>query len=314
MFRRLARRAVRGLLLVVVASFVGFALLARVPGDPARSVLAARGVAEPAPADVAAVRTELDLDRSVPARWAAWAFGAVRGDLGRSWRTGAPVVEALGPRLARTAALALAAACVAVLLALATAPRAAAAAGGAGDRVFRAATTLLASTPAFVLGLLLARWLGAGLGAFPTAGDATPAHYVLPALTLGLLHAAAPARVLRGGLVAELRKPYAVAARARGLAEPDVVERHALRNAAAPFAAIAGLSVRGLLGGAVLVEAVFGFRGLGTLLADAVGARDVPTVAACLLVLAVATVLVQGATDAVVAALDPRARDAEVRR
>lgn len=306
MLRRMARRAARGLLLVLAASFAGFVLLAHVPGEPARSVLAARGIAEPTAAEVAAVRGELGLDRPAPARYVAWAGAAVRGDLGVSWRTGTPVVEALLPRLTRTAALALAAACVAVLLALATAPRAAAAAGGAGDLLFRATTTLLASAPAFVLGLLLARALGAGLGVLPVAGDATAAHYVLPALTLGLLHAAAPARVLRGGLVAELRKPYAVAARARGLAEVDVVDRHALRNAAAPFAALAGLSVRGLLGGAVVVEAVFGFRGLGTLLADAVGARDVPTVAACLAVLALATVLVEVATDAVVAALDPR--------
>lgn len=302
----LLRRALSGLALVVVVTIVAFVLLSRVPGDPARTVLVARGVPLPTPAEVAAVRRELGLGEALPTRYLRWASAALSGDLGTSYRTGGAVADALAPRLARTAVLALVAGALAILLALATAPAAAARPGGVLDRVFGGVTALLSATPAFVLGLALASAFALGLGVLPAAGDATAAHYVLPALTLGLLHAAAPAGVLRGALRSELGRPYAMAARARGLSEADVVGRHALRNAAGPYVALVALSLRSLLGGAVVVETVFGLRGLGTLLVDAVGARDVPIVLACLLVLSVVATLFTGLAEVVAAALDPR--------
>ncbi|MCC7136877.1 MAG: ABC transporter permease [Planctomycetes bacterium] len=287
-------------------SAAAFALLDRLPGEPARAVLAARGVLEPTLAETAQVRSELGLDAPWPARWARWAGAALTGDLGVSWRTGAPVATALGPRLARTAVLALLAGTLATLLALATAPGAAARRGRGGDRVFLGATALLASTPPFVLATSLLLVGAVGLGWFPVAGDTTPAHYVLPVLTLALVHAAGPARVLRRGLVAEARAPYAVAARARGLSEREVVERHALRGAAGPFVALVGLSLRSLLGGAVLVESVFAVRGTGGYLVEALTARDAPAVLGCVAVLSLASVLVHAAGEAVAARLDPR--------
>jgi ABC-type dipeptide/oligopeptide/nickel transport system permease component len=306
---RLAPRIALSAGLLVVAAVVAFGLLQLVPGDAATLILAARGPGEaPTPEEVGRLRAELGLDAPAPVRFLRWAGSALVGDLGDSYRTGRPVAAELGPRIGRTAILGLAAALVSVTLSLAAGLRAALRVGAPFDRAFLAVTSLLAATPVFVLGMALAGALALALGVLPAAGDDTPAHYVLPALTLGLAHAAAPARVLRRGLLEEVPKPYAVAALARGASARDVVEHHALRNAAVPFATLSGLSLRSLLGGSVLVESVFDVRGVGTFLVDSVAFRDVPAVLACVLLFVAVTAAVNLATDVACAAIDPRIR------
>ncbi len=304
----LRRLAVTGGVLLACSVLV-FALLLAVRGDPAETVLRQRlGGEAPSPEAVARLRADLGLDAPAPLRYLRWLAGAATGDFGLSFHTGEPVVAEVGPRLLRTLLLASISGALVVLLSLAAALAAARSPDGVVDHVLGGVMALLAALPVFVLGIGLVLLFAVGMRLLPAAGDLTPAHYVLPALTLGLVGAGAPARVLRGALLAEAARPHAVAARARGASAERVLTRHALPNALVPWAGAAGLSLRGLLGGAVLVETVFDFRGLGSFLVESVHGRDIPAVQAVVLLLVLLTAVVNLATDAAVAALDPRVR------
>lgn len=305
----LAKRiaALGGLLLV--ASLVVFALMQFVPGDPAVLILRERrGGEAPEPQAVRALRHELGLDLPAPVRYVRWLGGVATGHLGYSFRNGEPVAAALAPRLARTLILGTAAGGLALLLSLLWGVSTAARPRGLWNRVSLLLAALLAATPVFVLGLVLALVFSLALGVLPAAGNETPAHYILPVLTLGLAATPVSARVLQRSLRAELSAAYVTAARARGVPEDRVLYVHALRNALLPWLTVGGLVLRGLLAGAVLVETVFDFDGLGRFLVDAVSIRDVPVLQAGILVFVTITVLVNLLTDLGYAALDPRVR------
>jgi len=295
--------------LLLFASVLVFALMEVLPGDPAEIVLTHRqGGEPPSAAAVESLRKSWGLDRPTLTRFLDWMGGAVRGDFGISYATSDPVSSDLFESIGRTLVLALAAGLLVILLSLPWGLSAAARAGGWWDRLSLLLAAVLAATPVFVLGLVLVLVFALVLGVLPAAGNDTLAHYVLPALTLGLVGTAMPARVLRRSLVDELEKSYITAARARGAGRDRVLNAHALRNALLPWTTLVGLAFRGFLGGSVLVEAVFAFRGLGTYLVESVAQRDLPAVQASILVFVAVTVTVNFVTDVACAALDPRLR------
>ena len=295
---RLASAAV----VVVGVTFLVFLLLHLVPGDPVEVMLGEYATA----GDRAALREALGLDRPLAAQWFAFVEGLLRGDLGTSLASGRPVIALLAESLRMTALLALAGLGVAVGLGLPLGVLAALARGRAWDAATSALAVLGMSIPNFVLGPLLMLVFAVLLGWFPIGGADGARALVLPALTLGTSLAAIIARMSRAAMIDVLGEPYVLAARARGLEERRVVLVHALRNAALPIVTTLGLQLGALLGGAVITETVFGWPGLGLLVVESIHRRDYPVVQACVLVIALAYVLVNTLTDLLCAWLDPR--------
>jgi ABC-type dipeptide/oligopeptide/nickel transport system permease component len=300
---RLAGRAITRLVPVLLAiSLLVFSIVHVIPGDPA--VIAA-GL-EASPATVERIRRDLGLDQPLPAQFAAFVGRTLRGDLGTSVRTGAPVGQEIRDRLPHTAVLAGGGVLLAVGLGLLIGVASALSASVLADRVLTAASLLATSTPSYWLALMLMLVFSLVLGWLPAIGVGTPAHYLLPCLALGLQSAGAVARMTRASLREVLAREFLRAARAKGVAPWRAVLRHGLRNAAIPIVSLVGLRVGGLLAGTVLVESVFAVPGVGRMMADAVVARDFPVVQGGVLIVAAMVVAVNALTDVAAAALDPR--------
>jgi ABC-type dipeptide/oligopeptide/nickel transport system permease component len=257
---------------------------------------------------VAELRTSLGLDRPLLEQYVSFLRHAVTGDLGRSFRTGQPVTTMMAERLPATAELAAAAMVVAVIIALPLGVIAAVWRGTAAD--YGAMTFALAgvSIPNFWLGPLLAIVFAVELGWLPVSGRGTPAHLVLPAVSLGLALAAILARMTRASLLDELNELYVRAARARGVSASAAVIGHALRNSLVPLVTIVALQFGAVLTGAVITETIFAWPGIGRLLIQSIGFRDYPMVQGCILLIAVTYVTVNLVTDVLYGVLDPRIR------
>jgi ABC-type dipeptide/oligopeptide/nickel transport system permease component len=300
---RLVGRAVARLLPVLLAiALLVFSVVHIIPGDPA--VIAA-GL-EASPATVERIRRDLGLDQPLPAQFASFVVRTLRGDLGTSIRTGAPVGQEILDRLPHTAILAAGGVLLAVGLGLVMGVASALSYSVFADRALTATSLLATSTPSYWLALMLMLVFSLVLGWLPAIGVGTPAHYVLPCVALGLQSAGAVARMTRASLRDVLSRDFLRAARAKGLWRWQAVVRHGLRNAAIPIVSLIGLRIGGLLAGTVLVESVFAVPGVGRMMADAVVARDFPVVQGGVLVVATMVVAVNSLTDLASASLDPR--------
>lgn len=308
-------RAVLGRLGQAVGTLSGagvliFGMLALTPGDPARRVLAARGITEPSPVAIAATRAELRLDDPLVLRFQQWVTGVVTGDLGLSWQTGRPVVEEFATRLPATLRLTAAALALAVVLAVLLALAAAARPNRWPDAVSRAAALAMLVVPGFVLGVVILDVLVVRWGYGRVIADGTWATVFLPALTLALGSAAVWSRVLRTSLLEAASAPYLRVSAARGASRWRQLCVHQLPNATPPFLTMVGLGTAGLLGGAPIVESVFTWPGVGRYTVEAIEARDMPVVAGFTLLTVVAYVLASLVIDLLCTLIDPRLRDA----
>lgn len=304
-FARLAAAALRRLVPVLAAiSILVFSIVHLIPGDPA--VIAA-GL-EASPATVEAIRRDLGLDQPLPVQYVRFVTRALTGDFGMSVRTGAPVGQEILDRLPHTARLAAGGVLLAVLLGMAAGVAAALTASVAIDRLLSAASLVAASTPSYWLALMLMLLFSVELGWLPAIGVGSWRHYLLPCLALGLQSAGAVARMTRASVREVLTKDFLRAARAKGVPEMRVLLVHGLGNALLPVLSLVGLRIGGLLAGTVLVESVFAVPGVGRMMADAVVARDFPVVQGGVLVVAAMVVVVNGLTDLLAGALDPRVR------
>lgn len=302
---RLIGQAVLRLAPVLAAiSLLVFSIVHVIPGDPA--VIAA-GL-EASPATVERIRRDLGLDLPLPVQYGRFVVRALRGDLGMSIRTGVPVAREVLDRLPHTAILTAGGVALAVGLGLVAGLGAALSRRVLVDRLLTAGSLLAASTPSYWLALMLMLVFSVTLGWLPAIGVGTPLHYVLPCLALGLQSAGAVARMTRATVRDVLGQDFLRAARAKGVPEWRVLIRHGLRNALLPVLTLVGLRIGGLLAGTVLVESVFAVPGVGRMMVDAVVARDFPVVQGGVLVVAAMVVVVNGLTDVVARALDPRVR------
>ncbi|HUU35785.1 MAG TPA: ABC transporter permease [Vicinamibacterales bacterium] len=302
--RLIVRAGLRLAPVLVALSLLVFSIVHLIPGDPA--VIAA-GL-EASPATVTRIRHDLGLDRPLPVQYWLFVTRALGGDLGTSVRTGAPVGREILDRLPHTAVLAAGGVTLAAALGLVAGLAAALSRRVLVDRMLTAVSLLAASTPSYWLALMLMLVFAVALGWLPAIGVGTPAHYVLPCLALGLQSAGAIARMTRASVRDVLGQDFLRAARAKGVTEWRVLLRHGLRNALLPVLSLIGLRVGGLLAGTVLVESVFAVPGVGRMMVDAVVARDFPVVQGGVLVIAAMVVIVNGVTDVVAGALDPRVR------
>ena len=304
----MTRHCLRRLLLTIpvllgVATLV-FSLIHLVPGDPVQAMLGESA----SPAEVELLRARLGLDRPLAAQYVAFITGAATGNLGTSLRTNQSVAGAIAERMPATFALAVTAMVIAVLIALPLGIVAAVRAGTLVDHVAITGAMFGISMPTFWLGPLLAIVFAVWLGWLPVSGYGTVAHVVLPAVTLGAPLSAVLARITRASLLEELREPYVLAARARGVSGARAVINHALRNSLIPIVTVLGLQLGSVLTGAVITETIFAWPGVGRLLVQAIAARDYPTVQGCILFIAVTYVAVNLVIDLLYGVLDPRIR------
>ena len=302
--RFIARRLLLTLPVLVGVATLVFSLIHLVPGDPVEAMLGESASRQ----DVANLRQQLGLDRPLYVQYGAFLRGAVIGDLGRSLRTGQRVTAAIAERMPATIELAMAAMLFAIVVAV---PLGIAAAVRSGTAIDHGATTLALigiSLPGFWLGPVLAILFAVELGWLPVSGRGTPAHLVLPAITLGAPLAAVLARMTRASVLEEIREQYVLAARARGISRTRAVLRHAFRNSLIPIVTVLGLQVGAVLTGAVITETIFAWPGVGRLLIQSITFRDYPLVQGCILLIAVAYVGMNLLTDVVYGLLDPRIR------
>jgi peptide/nickel transport system permease protein len=306
------RRLVALLATLGFVSVLVFVAIRVLPGDP---VLVMAGP-EANPEVVARLRTAMGLDRPLPVQYAEWIGGVVRGDLGVSLQYDVPVARLVASRLPVTLPLTAMAATLAVLVAVPLGVYAATRAGRPGDYL----TIVIAQTglavPGFWAGLLFILLFSVHLGWFRSGGfegwaeGIWPAlrSLVLPAAALGLFQIAVLVRATRAALLEVLGEEFVRTARAKGVPEPLVVAKHALRNALIPVVTVAGLQLGQLLAGSIVLESVFALPGLGRLALGAITARDLPVVQGVTLFVASCIVVINFAVDLSYAWLDPRIR------
>jgi peptide/nickel transport system permease protein len=265
---------------------------------------------------IAMIRANLGLDRSIPEQFVIWFGHLLQGDLGQSYYYKLPVTELIAQRLEPTLSLAVVTITLAVLIAVPLGVVAAWRFGGWLDRGVMAFSVLGFSVPVFVSAYLLIWLVSLKLGWLPVQGYKRIGdglgpwlyHLTLPAITLSLIYIALIARVTRASVLETLGEDYIRTARAKGLPEVLVLQRHALANAAVPIITVIGIGIALLIGGVVVTESVYAIPGLGRLTVDAVLARDFPTVQGVILLFSFVYVLVNLLVDLSYVFFDPRIR------
>lgn len=300
----LARRLVQAVLILLGVAAITFLLLYFLPADPA-VLIAGRSAT---PQMVAAIRHELGLDQPLVMQFLHYVGNLLHGDLGRSYTQKTEVLPLILARLPATLVLMAAGIVVEVALGLTFGIIAAVRRGGFIDRSVMMLSFVGVSSPQFVVALLLLYVFAATLGWFPMSGFGTARHVVLPALTLGVLGAGWYARMVRSAMIEVLRQDYVRTAHAKGLSGRRVVLGHALPNALLPIIAMVGIDIGQFMSGVVVVEAVYGWPGIGQLAWQAIQQVDVPIIMGVTLVSALAIVLGNLLADFVAPFVDPRIR------
>ena len=304
MARYLLRRLGQALFILLGITLVTYLLLFLLPADPVRQI-AGRSAT---PEVVENIRRQLGLDLPWWQQYLRYLGNLLQGDLGRSYVQKTEVATLILARLPATLLLMAAAIVVELAIGLTAGILAASRRGRPLDRVLMVASFTAVSAPQFVVGILLLYLFAVQLAWLPLGGYGTFAHLVLPALTLGLLGGGWYARMTRSAMIDVLRQDYIVTARAKGAGPGRVLLVHALRNAALPIIAMIGLDVGMFMSGAVVVESVFGWPGIGQLTWQAIQTVDIPIIVGVTTVAAGFIVLGNLLADLVAPFVDPRIR------
>lgn len=309
------KRILVAIVLVWVVATIIFSILHLIPGDPAVLLSSSGGVLPP-PEAIEALREEMGLNRPILEQYFSYLGGLLVGDLGNSFQDGYPVGKEIATRLPRTLELIFAATILAIAIGLPLGAVAARRQGSAMDKALSYLASLQLSMPVFVIGTLLIllfaqtlRWVPAG-GYVPLATDPWKhlVHLSMPAFTIAVGLSAVIFRMARTTIIETLEREWVRTARAKGLADRQVMRRHVIRNALGPVLTVVGLTVGTLLGGTVLVEYVFNWPGLSGFLVSAVEQRDYPAVQSIVLVISFLFILINLCVDLLYSVLDPRIR------
>jgi peptide/nickel transport system permease protein len=299
-----AKRLIQSAAILFGVAAITFVLLYALPADPARMLAGRSATAQ----TVANIRHELGLDQPLLWQFFHYVTGILQGDLGRSYAQKTEVITLIAARLPATLTLMAAGIFVEVLLGAALGALAALNRGGFVDRLVMMSAFVGVSAPQFVVALLLLYVFAATLGWFPMSGYGTVAHVVLPAMTLGLLGAGWYARMVRSAMIDVLNQDYIRTARAKGLSARRVIFRHALPNAVLPIIAMIGIDIGQFMGGVVVVEAVYGWPGIGQLAWQAIQQVDIPIIMGVTLTSALAIIIGNLIADLIAPVIDPRIR------
>lgn len=312
MLRYTLKRALSLIISLAVASLVIFMVIEIAPGDPASYMLGVNAQ----PDTVAALRAELGLDLPKWQRYLAWVGGMLGGDFGTSYTYRVPVAELISDRLQVSGPLALYALALSTVIAFPTGIYAAARRGRAGDVAVMGATQLGVAVPNFWFAMMLVLVFAVNLRWFDSGGFrgwdqgfwVAMKSLTLPAIALALPQAAILARVMRSSLIDILGEDFMRTARAKGLSARQALWRHGVRNALIPVLTIIGLQFSFLLAGAIIIENLFYLPGLGRLIYQAIGSRDLIVVESLVMLLVFAVITVNFLVDLAYAAVDPRLR------
>ncbi|MEV7021360.1 ABC transporter permease [Kitasatospora sp. NPDC093558] len=308
----LLKRLPSGLLVLALASFLVFLILRLIPGDPATTLAGP----DATPATVAAIRAQLGLDQPLFGQYLSWLGHLLTGDLGPSYAIGGQVADLIGDGIAATVQLTAGALLLVVLIAVPLAVLGATTRRRPVAAAVRAVTTAVLAVPPFVTGVLLVLVFAVSLRLLPAGGhqslldapDLAVQYLLMPAICLALPSAAILARYLKDGIERALAEDYVRTATALGVSRRRILWQHVLPNALPPAVTVLGLQIGQLVAGAVLVERIFAWPGLGQLIEQGVARRDYPVVQDLLLLVVAVYVTVQLLTDLVHAWLDPRVR------
>lgn len=307
LLRRLFIRLLGAVVVVWGAATLAFAVLKFVPGDPVDVMLGANSTASE---DVRQqIRSDLGLDQPVISQYLGYLGRLITGDLGMSYRLQKPVATVITEQLGPTIGLALASMVIALLLAIVVSV---AARGPITRRIAEFLELLALSSPGFWTGLLLLTIFSFNLHWFPVTGGQGLRALVLPAITMALPIAGILSQLLRSGFDAAEREPFTTSARARGLGPVRMFTRHHARHGSLPVVTLTAYIMGSLLGGTVIVEQLFGRRGIGRITLDAISNRDLPVVMALVVMAALVFVVVNLVVDALYPLLDARLRGRSV--
>lgn len=321
MARYILKRLLQAIPLLLGIATITFIIVRLAPGDPMDMYMEQRVQRDVDPAVIELLRKKYGLDQPLPVQYAKWVGNIARGDLGESFRYRRPVATLIAERVPYTLQLAALALVMDALIGIALGIFSAVKQYSRADKAITLGSLVVYSIPGFWLALMLVLAFSVNLGWFPTsqtrsldyellsAGGKVADrlwHLALPVFVLGIASAAGTARYMRTKLLDVLSEEYVLAARARGLSERVVILQHALRNALIPIVTIYGLALPFLLGGAVLIEKVFAWPGMGLLAVEAIGARDYPVIMATSMIAAVLVVLGNLLADVTYALVDPR--------
>jgi peptide/nickel transport system permease protein len=305
------RWALSAIPVLLIVSLVTFVLTALIPGDPGRTILGQTASQD----QVDALNQELGLGEPLPVRYWNWLSAAIRGDLGVSLTSGAPISGQIGARIAVTLSLVILAALVAAVVGVSLGTLSAVKGGWLG-RFVDGSAILVMAVPVYWLALVLVSLLAVKARIFPALGytpitespQAWALGLVLPVLTLGLSTAAPVAKQTRSGVLSELGRDYVRTLRARGFGEREIIFKHVLRNAASPIITVVGIVVVGMFGASVLIEHVFVMPGLGGLAVTAAASQDIPSMQGVAVTLTIFVIIVNGVIEVLYTMVNPRAR------
>jgi glutathione transport system permease protein len=301
MFVYIAKRLLGAIPTLVFVAVAVFLFVHVLPGDPAR--LAAGPEADEA--TVALVRHELGLDLPMPEQFVRYFGHALHGDLGQSLRTKRPVSREIADRFMPTFILTITSMVWSVVFGLVVGVVSAVWRNRAPDAAGMTLAVSGISFPAFALGMVLMQIFSVQLGWLPSIGAGSWQHYILPSITLGAGVAAVMARFTRAAFVEVMQEDYVRTARAKGLSEWFVVVKHTFRNALIPVVTMMGLQFGFLLGGSIVVEAVFAWPGMGSLLVDSVNMRDYPVIQGLILLFSVEFIVINIVVDVLYGLINP---------
>jgi peptide/nickel transport system permease protein len=290
-------------LVTITVSVVTFSMVFA-SGDPAIAIAGEGARAQ----DIENVRRFYGFDRPLPVQYLDWLGNALRGDLGRSYTLRQPVAEVIAARLPTTALLAVCALAFALLLSVPLGVLAAIRPNSPLDRLALLIAVVGQAMPTFWFALTLILWFGVHLRLLPITGSESWAHFVMPAVALGYYLTPGVMRLTRAGMLEVLSSDYIRTARAKGLTPRSVLFKHALRNAIVPVVSLSAVQFGFMLGGSVVIETIFQINGLGYLAWESIQRKDLPTMQAIVLVLALIYVLLTFLADVLNAFLDPRLR------
>ncbi|HKS91325.1 MAG TPA: ABC transporter permease [Tepidiformaceae bacterium] len=304
---RVVVRRFGALLMVLLSVSTAAFIVLRLTGDPVQMMLPPE---QTTPEQIVRLRHQLGLDRPVWVQYLRFLGGLASGDLGESYRYGTPVMPLITERIPATLELAGAAVAFAVVVGVPLGVLSAVKKDRAPDVLASGVSFLGVSVPVFWLGPMLILFFAVRLHWFPTSGIGGWRPLVMPAITLGIYPLAQLARLARSEMLDVLGEDFIRTARSKGLSEPGVIVRHALRKASLSIVTLVGLNIGVLLGGAIITETIFAWPGLGRLIVQAISFRDFPLAEGAVVYISFITVLANFAVDLSYAFLDPRVRAA----
>ncbi|WDV46286.1 ABC transporter permease [Clostridiaceae bacterium M8S5] len=302
MLKYIIKRLLYLIPILLCVTFLVFVILSFTPGDPARLILGSGAKSY----QVEALREELGLNDHLIVQYFRYIGNAITGDFGTSYANNEPVVDLIASRLPNTLKLALLSTLLIVICAIPLGIYSAVKQNCMQDNIIRIASMVLASIPAFWFGLILVLIFSVKLGWLPSTGLESVLAYILPVITMCTAGIAIDTRVTRASMLDVMRQDYIRTAKAKGVKPVKIIRKHAIRNALIPVITSMGIGFAGSFGGSVLIETVFGINGIGRLMVTHIRSKDMPTVFACVILLASVFTIVNLLVDIAYGIIDPR--------